>query len=686
VAVPSEFLNRELSLLSFHRRVLAQSEDVDLPLLERFRFVCIAASNLDEFFEVRVAGLKQQLDAGSEQTGPDGLSPRAALEHLAHQAHDMVDDIQRILLNDLIPRLNAQGIFIRRSIEWTTGDRKFLLRFFRDEVLPVLGPLRLDPSHPFPRVLNKCLHILVALSGEDAFGSTEEGLAVVPAPRFLPRLIRLPSEPGTFVFAYLASVIKAFAHELFPGMTIEGCWPFRVTRNSDLELHEDDDLMRAVASELPSRRFGDEVRLEVDHRVPEGALQVLLHQFGLGEADVYRMEGPVNLQRLAQLIDDVDRPDLKYPPFTPYVPPAVHEVPLFDVLRRHDVLLHHPYQSFAPVIDLVQQAANDPRTLAIKQTLYRTDSESALVEALQRAAHNGKEVTVLVELLARFDEAANIAVAERLQDAGAQVVYGVVGLKTHAKMLMIVRREDDGIRRYVHLGTGNYNAKTARLYTDYGLLSSDPALGRDLQALFLELTSYGRVPPLEKVIQAPFRLHDFLVERIRREADHQREGRPAGIRAKMNALVEPRVIEALYDASQAGVPVELLIRGACCLRPGMPGRSDNIMVRSIIGRFLEHSRVFAFENGGQPQVFLASADWMDRNLFRRVETCFPVEDAGLRDRILRELALQLRDERGAWELGSGGRYHRVSTEGLSSQAELLAAQDAGPFLSALRSG
>ena len=680
------FFNRELSVLAFHRRVFAQSEDPSIPLLERFRFLCIAASNLDEFFEVRVAGLKKQVDLGSDATGPDGMTPRVQLDAISLEVHRLIDDIHRVLLSELVPHLNREGIFIRRSIEWTDDDRAFLHRFFHQEVLPVLSPLRLDPSHPFPRVMNKVLHILVALSGEDAFGATRDGLVVVPAPRALPRLIRLPTSDGTWQFAYLASVIKAFAAELFPGMSIDGCWPFRVTRNSDIELDEEDDLRQAIASELPGRRFGDEVRLEVDHRCSETALQVLLEQFGLTEQDVYRMRGPVNMQRLSQLVDDVERPDLKYPPHTPSVPISLGlEAPsLFEVLRRRDILLHHPYQSFAPVTELVRQAAKDPRTVAIKQTLYRTDSDSALLEGLVDAAQAGKEVTVLVELKARFDEAANIKVAARLQEAGAQVIYGVVNLKTHAKMLMVVRREDDGIRRYVHMGTGNYNAKTARLYTDYGLLTADPAFGRDLQALFLELTSYGRVPTLEKVIQAPFRLHGFIIERIEAEAEAARAGRPARVRAKMNALIEPKIIEALYAASQAGVQIDLIVRGACALRPGVSGMSENVHVRSIVGRLLEHSRVFAFESSGQPQVWLGSADWMDRNLFRRVETVFPVEDAGLRDRILAELDLQLADESGAWVLQEDGRYRRVATDGRSSQAELLEGASSALTLGALR--
>jgi len=677
----SEFINRELSLLAFHRRVFAQAEDPSIPLLERFRFLCITASNLDEFFEVRVAGLKKQVDLGANAPGPDGMAPWSVLAAISDKVHTLIDDIHRVLLGDLVPALNEEGVFIRRSIEWTQEDQAFLRRFFRDEILPILSPLRLDPSHPFPRVMNKVLHILVILSGDDAFGRAEGSLAVVPAPRALPRLIRLPRSDGSYEFAYLASVIKAFASDLFPGMRVDGCFPFRVTRNSDLELHGDDDLLNVIESELPGRRFGDEVRLEVDHRCPQDAVQVLLRQFGLKEDDCYRMEAPVNMQRLSQLVDDVDRPDLKYPPFAGHVPRALeHDNDLFEVLRRHDVLLHHPYQAFAPVTELVRQAAHDPKTVAIKQTLYRTDSDSALIEALIDAAEAGKAVTVLIELKARFDEAANIRVAERLQDAGAQVVYGVVNLKTHAKMLMVVRREQDGLRHYVHLGTGNYNAKTARLYTDYGLLSSDPALGRDLQKIFLELTGFGKVPELEKVIQAPFHLHDFLLEKIGAEADNARAGRPARIRAKMNALIEPKVISALYDARQAGVTIELLVRGACCLRPGMPGRSEGIVVRSVVGRLLEHSRVFCFERGGEPLVYLGSADWMDRNLFRRVETVFPVEEPSLRKRVLEEMDLLLTQDRGAWALDGTGAYHRCAMEGQAAQEILMARADAVPII------
>ncbi len=678
----SAFNNRELSLLAFHRRVYAQALDTRLPLLERFRFLCIASSNLDEFFEVRVAGLKRQVALDSKATGPDGLSAAAQLDAIGTEARDLQSAIHNTMIDDLMPQLNARGVRMLRLSEWSPEIRDHLHTYFREDVLPVLSPLRLDPSHPFPRVLNKCLHVLVKLSGEDAFGATK-GLAVVPAPRAIPRLFRLPGELSEhpYDFVYLASILRAFNSELFPGMEIEGAWPFRVTRDSDLRLHEDDDLMRAVAEELPSRRFGEEVRLEVDYRVPLDSLRILMDQFGLGEQDVYRCRGPVNMARLMELVDAVELPALKHTEFTPYLPPALDsEADMFEVMSKHDVLLHHPYQSFAPVVHLVQQAARDPRVLAIRQTLYRTDSGSALVNALGEAANNGKEVTVLVELLARFDEAANILVAERLQEAGAQVVYGVVGLKTHAKMLLIVRREDSGIRRYVHLGTGNYHAKTARLYTDYGLLSSDQALGRDLQALFLELTSFGRVPELRKVVQAPFHLRDFIVSRIEAEAEAARAGRPSGIKAKMNALIEKKVILALYEASRAGVPIELVVRGACSLRAGVPGLSENIRVRSIVGRLLEHSRVYIFENGGNPEVYGASADWMDRNLLRRVETCFPIEDPILRDRVISEFDLFLRDEGNAWTLRPDGSYAPpVTSEGaLEAQEHLLESADEAP--------
>lgn len=668
------FFNRELSLLRFHRRVFVQALDPQMPLLERFRFLCIAASNLDEFFEVRVAGLKKQVALGNDSPGPDGLSPRGQLAAIADEVHRFVDEIHQALLEVLIPQLNEEGIHIRPTAQWTEAVRTHLRERFRQEVLPVLSPLRLDPAHPFPRVLNKCLHLLVALSGPDAFGPTR-GLAVVPLPRTLPRLFRLPPEICTdpHEFVYLSSVLAAFAEELFPGMTIEGAWTFRVTRDSDLELDDDDDLMRAVSAELPSRRFGDEVRLEVDARCPESLQNLLLSEFELASSDLYLHHGPVNLQRLQQLVDEVDRPDLKHPPFTPGYPAELDgSESLFETLKQRDILLHHPYQSFAPVTDFVEQAADDPAVVAIRQTLYRTDSGSTLVAALERAARAGKEVTVVVELLARFDEASNIEVAERLQDAGAQVLYGVMNHKTHAKMSLVVRKEAAGIRRYMHLGTGNYNAKTARLYTDYGLLTADPELGHDVQRLFHTLTGFGRVPEMNKLVPAPFHLHRFLLERIDGEIAHQRAGRPAQIRAKMNALIEPGVIRKLYEASQAGVRVELVVRGPCCLRPGVEGWSENVRVKSLVGRFLEHHRCFAFENGGEPQVYLASADWMDRNLFRRVETCFPVERPDLKARLLADLDRFVNDP-GGYELRSDGSYEKASPEvsGSAAQAGLL---------------
>jgi polyphosphate kinase len=552
--------------------------------------------------------------------------------------------------------------------------------YFDEEIVPIVSPIRLDPAHPFPRVLNKALNFIVLLRGEDAFGQAG-GMAVVQAPRPLPRLIKLPAElsEDRHDFVFLSSVIHAHVAELFPGMEILGCFQFRVTRNSDLfvDTEEVDDLLRALEGELPGRRYGDEVRLEVADNCPDDVIDYLVKRFGLSDRDVYRVNGPVNLHRLMALPDLVDRPDLKYPGFTPAQPrglPAGSDT--FEAIAAGDILLHHPFQSFAPVADMVRQAAADPQVVAIKQTLYRTGSESVMVDSLLSAARAGKEVTVVVELRARFDEEANISLASRLQDAGAHVVYGVVGYKTHAKMLMIVRREGGKLRRYVHLGTGNYHARTARIYTDFGLLTADPQIGQDVHRIFMQLTSLGTAFKLKRLLESPFTLHSAMLEFIDREAQNAQAGRPARIIAKMNALIEPKVIQALYRASQAGVVIDLVVRGVCALRPGVAGVSETIRVRSIVGRFLEHSRIFYFENDGDPQVFCASADWMNRNLFQRVETCFPVLDPGLRERVVAEgLELYLEDNAQAWSMRPDGSYEKIlppdDAPRVSAQAELL---------------
>ncbi len=674
------YLNREMSLLAFHRRVLEQASDLQVPLLERLRFLCICCSNLDEFFEVRIARLVHEVEYGSIQTGPDGLSPADQLARISVATHELQADQYRLLNEDLLPALARERIRFLKRADWNAKTRAWVKGYFEEQLLPIATPIRLDPAHPFPRVLNKSLHFIVSLEGEDAFGQ-DGGMAVVQAPRPLPRLLRVPENvsggPDDFVF--LSSIVHAHVGDFFPGMEVTGCFQFRVTRNSDLFVDEEevDDLLRALQGELPSRRYGDEVRLEVADDCPREMEQFLLGRFGLKEDALYRVKGPVNLHRLSALPDLVDRPELKYPSFTPGLPAGMAQGSnLFECIARGDILLHHPFQSFTPIVDFVRQASSDPAVLAIKQTLYRTGSESVLVDALVSAARAGKEVTVVVELRARFDEEANISLAARLQEAGAHVVYGVVGYKTHAKLLMVVRREGNRLRRYVHLGTGNYHTRTSRVYTDYGLFTCDRDLCRDVHRMFMQLTSLGRVTTLKKMLQSPFTLHRGLLERIAREAGEARAGRPARIIAKMNALAEPQVIRALYEASQAGVRIDLIVRGICVLRPGVEGVSENIRVRSIVGRFLEHSRVFYFENGGEPEVYCASADWMERNLLRRVEACFPIEDKRLRHRVIEQgLLVYLRDNTQAWELQSDATWRRLSPgedEAVAAQEVLLA--------------
>lgn len=657
------YLNRELSLLEFNRRVLEQARDARVPLLERLRFLTICSTNLDEFFEIRAAGLRQQIAYGVTNPGPDGLVPQEALERIHEIAHGLVEAQYELLNEELLPDLERAGVRVLSRARWDEGLCKWVAQYFRREVEPVLTPMGLDPAHPFPKVQNKSLNFLVSLRGKDAFGR-ESRLAVVPVPRSLPRLIPVRSGKGERRddFVMLSSVIHAHIDEIFPSMKVTGCFQFRVTRDSDLWVDEEEveDLMLALKGELQSRHFGEAVRLEVaDNCEPEMA-QFLLHHFELSEDDLYRVSGPVNLSRLVAIYQKVERPDLKYPPFIQGQPKRLATGSnLFEVLRKEDVLLHHPFQSFAPVFELVREAARDPDVLAIKQTLYRTGDESPLVEALIEASLAGKEVTVVVELRARFDEAANINLATRLAEAGAKVVYGVVGYKTHSKMVLIVRREGKKLRRYVHLGTGNYHQGTTRAYTDMSFMTSDAAITADVHGLFNQLTGLGRPAPPKRVIQSPFKLHKFLMERIRREADEARAGRPARIMARMNSLSEPKIIRSLYEASQAGVEIDLLVRGICCLRPGIPGVSESIRVRSVVGRFLEHSRIFFFHAAGKEEVYCSSADWMPRNLFSRVETCFPVEEPSLKKRVIREgLRKYFKDNVQAWLLHWDGRYYR----------------------------
>lgn len=677
---PALYTNRDVSLLEFQQRVLEQAKDPSTPLLERLRFLTICSSNLDEYFEIRVAGLKQQVSLGVEKPpGADGESPRQLLERIGRRAHEIVAEQYRVLNEEILPAMAQEGIRVLPRDSWSPELREWLRDSFLREVAPVLTPMAIDPAHPFPRVANKSLNFLVRVNGRDAFGR-DEGMAVVTVPRSLPRLIPLPGDltGGGDNFAMLSSLVHAHVGEMFPGMEVEGCYQFRITRNSDLWVEEEevDDLLRALEGELPRRNYGDAVRLEIADNCPQDSIQFLLEESRLEADDAYQVNGPVNLSRLAEIYRLVRRPDLKFRPFQPGLPQGInHGDDVFAAIRRNDILLHHPYQSFAPVVDLVRQAAKDPKVLAIKQTLYRTGSESALVDALIKASLAGKEVTVVVELRARFDEEANIDLATQMQEAGVNVAYGIVGFKTHAKLLMVVRREHGGVRRYCHLGTGNYHIGTARAYTDLGLLTAEPKIGEDVHQLFLQLTGIGQERPTDLVIPAPFRLHGYLVDCVQQEIEHARAGRPAGIAAKMNSLTSPSMVRAFYEASSAGVPVELIVRGACCLKPGLPGVSENIRVRSIVGRFLEHHRVYRFENGGDPITLAASADLMSRNLLRRVETCFPVLDPELAGRVYREcLQVPLQDNTQTWELAPDGRYTRLSpgdAVSRESQRELL---------------
>jgi polyphosphate kinase len=685
IQTPTQFLNRELGILAFQRRVLSQAADDSVPLLERLRFITIVSSNLDEFFEIRVARLKEQIKLGLPEPGPDGRGPAEVLGAVSGDAHALVADQYRLLNEVVLPALAREGVVFPRREEWSAAQRQWIRDYFFKELLPVLTPIGLDPAHPFPRVFNKSLNFAVELEGRDAFGRSS-GAAIVQAPRALPRVIRLPQAiaGAEFAFVFLSSILHAHVGELFAGMNVKGCYQFRVTRNSDLFVEEEEmtNLHTALKGELLHRHFGDAVRLEVADNCSQHMVDFLLQQFSLQEADLYRVEGPVNLYRMRAVPDQVDKPALKYPPFQPGLPAGLGGGgELFEALKKQDVLLHHPFQSFLPVIEFIRTTANDPSVIAIKQTVYRTGTDSELMEILIDAARKGKEVTVIVELMARFDEEANLNWAARLEEVGAHVIYGVVGHKTHAKMSLVVRREEghEGkvLRRYLHLSTGNYHPSTARLYTDFGLLTANEEMCADVNELFKQLTGLGRASKMRHVWQSPFTLHKRIVAAIRNEARLAAEGKEARIIAKMNALLEPQIIEELYLASAAGVSIDLIVRGVCALKPGIEGLSQNIRVRSVVGRFLEHSRVFFFQNGGAEDVYLASADWMDRNFFRRIELCFPVLDPALKRRVIREgLLPYLEDNCQAWAMQADGAYELLKPRRgrrRAAQEELLVA-------------
>ena len=658
------YINRHLSLMQFNLRVLEQALTESYPLLERLQFLLIFSSNLDEFYEIRVAWLKRQISFAREVVATDGLQPQEVLKELCTICHGAIQRQYRILNETLLPALEREGIRFLARDTWTPEIDRWAQEYLSEQVLPVISPIGLDPAHPFPRILNKSLNLVVLLKGKDAFGR-EGNMALVRAPRSLPRVTRLPPElsDGTQDFVLLSGVLQEFVEELFPGMQVKGSYQFRVTRNSELSLDEDEteNLAHAMKEELQERGFARAVRLEVADALPRPILKILMANFAVGEDDIYRCHGPVNLSRVMAIYDMIDRPDLKFPKFTPRIDARINTVPtIFDAIRGGDILLHHPFDSFATVLEFVKQAATDPGVLAIKQTLYRAGKDSPLVTYLIEAARAGKDVTVVIELRARFDEEANLSLADRLQEAGVQVVYGVVGFKTHAKMMLVVRRESNGLRRYVHLSTGNYHASTARAYTDLALMTCDPEIGEDVHKLFQQLSGLGPVIKLKRILQSPFTLHKSLLAKIEREIEYAKQGHPAAIRAKINHLNESGVIRLLYEASQAGVAIDLIVRGTCALRPGVPGVSDNIRVRSLVGRFLEHSRVYWFQNGAHPEIYCSSADWLERNLLRRVETCFPILDAEIAKRVYdEEIENYLADNQQAWSLNAEGRYARI---------------------------
>ena len=658
------YINRELSLLEFNKRVLAQAQDETVPLLERLRFLCITCTNLDEFFEIRVAGLKQRMEIGAPAQGPDKTPAREVYDELRVGVAELVRQQYKLLNDEMFPQLADAGVRFIQAEDWNDEQHEWLKSYFADQVVPVLTPLTFDPSRPFPRILNKSLNFIVRLHGKDAFGRRRHR-GMVQAPRSLPRIIRLPdalSRPGEHNFVFLSSIIRMHVDGLFPGLEVDGCYQFRVTRNSNLYVDDEEvsDLVRALEGQLEASRYGAAVRLEIAHQCPDDLKEFLLDHFQLKDDEAYMVDGPVNLNRMATVCDLDGYPELLFPPFTQGLPDELRGADnIFAVLQEKNVLLHHPYQSFAPVIDFIGSAAADANVLAIKMTLYRSGAGSPIVDHLVAAARSGKEVTVVIELMARFDEAANISLANRLQEAGAHVVYGLVGFKTHAKMTLVVRREQDSLVRYVHLGTGNYHHATSSVYTDYGYMSSSRKLGEDVHKLFLQLTSLTEAEPMERMLASPFTLFDALLEKINRETAHAESGKDARILAKVNSLNEPQLIDALYAASQAGVQVDLIVRGVCSLRPGVAGLSENIRVRSIIGRFLEHSRVYYFHNDGKEEFYCSSADWMDRNMFRRNESCFEIRRRKMREQLRGDLELFLSDNCQSWLLNEDGSYSRV---------------------------
>ena len=678
-------LNRELGALEFNRRVLALAQNPKIPLLERLKYICIVSSNLDEFFEIRIAVLKEQLRKNPKSKTQDGLVVGDAYLNIVKETQTLVSHKYKIFQKDILPRLEKEGVHLHFESSWTPSQHRWAKTYFEKELVPLLTPIVLDPAHPFPKVINKSLNFFVTLEGQDDFGRTPK-LAVVQAPRSIPRVIQMPTRISQkpYGIVILSTFMQSFVHELFPGMKITGCYQFRVTRNSDLFVSDDDisDLKESLKGELSTRHLGDAVRLEISSDIPDHLLKYLRKSCDLNSEDCYRVEGPVNLMRLMQVAEIVNRPDLKFPSHTPKLPLIMGSI--FDELKTRDVLLHHPYESFEPVLNLLKTASKDPDVLAIKQTIYRTGNVSPVMDALIEAAKNGKEVTVIVELLARFDEETNISWAAKLEEVGAHVVYGVVKHKCHAKMIMIVRKEllpakgkrkpEHTLKRYVHLGTGNYHPRTAKLYTDFGLMTSNPSICDDVHKIFMQLTGTSRLIKLKSLWHSPFTMFDQIVKHIQTEAKAARLGKPARIVAKVNALLEPTVINELYKASQAGVKIDLIVRGVCALKPKVKGLSENIRVRSIVGQFLEHHRIFYFYAHGKEEVYLSSADWMDRNLFRRIEIAFPILDPELKQKVINEGLNELLKDVSSWNMNADGLYKQSASASnikLSGQQNLL---------------
>ncbi len=673
---PECYINREFSAIAFNQRVLALANDERVPLLERMRFLSICSSNLDEFFEIRVAGLKEKIALSSGKLTIDGLRPEEAFSLISQKIHLLIDELYDTFNKKLLPALDKEDIHFLELEEWTEDIHLWAKHYFKHEIQPVISPIALDLAHPLPELINKSLNFIISLSGKDAF-DRNINYAVVHAPRSIPRVIHLPSElcGNGHSFVYLSSIITTHVNSLFPGMEISGCYAFRLTRNSDLFLREEeiDDLAKAVQRELFSRHYGHVVRLEIEKNCPEKITDFLLQKYHLRHEDTYYCDGPVNIQRFMAAINNIDRPDLNYPVFIAQYPQfPKSERNLFSILDEQDILLHHPYQSFEVVIDFVRQAAADPNVLAINQTLYRTHSESVMVDALVNAAHSGKEVTAVIELRARFDEESNLKLANRLHTAGVLVLYGVVGYKTHAKMTLVVRRTHGKLKRYVHVSTGNYHEQTAKKYTDLGLLTAEPSITSDTQIIFQQLTGLGKVVKLKSLSHSPFTLQKTLLYYIEQCAEAALEKIDTEILLKVNGLTDKTMIQALYKASQAGVKINLLVRGVCCLKPGLPGISDNIRVLAFAGRFLEHHRVFYFRKDEEESYFCSSSDLMERNLYHRIEIMFPILDEQCKKRIKQEIIKNyLKDNSNTWEMHSDGTYKLMKQGTHCAQEKLI---------------